>query len=392
MERIKKMKKYNRFFAFFFAGCLVVFLCGQISFLNMVETTKPDKDMDTFNHPEFQKSYKKKHVIKQIFLHPKTKSDLINKLLLEFALKCSLLPKHSPLKIKERTDFFDDDNIYYFKGSFNFSKNKELLEQLLNQLENLDTKDIIDHILPEDRFMAYELATECIPLALHRRKTEEARYFYEKIIQHVPKDAMRRIAVKYRYNTHDENLSAKDINQLDEHKDWEERKGANILNAQLIKNAVQYYNAETIIQDLLGAPYQITPDDMDGAFWLGFKSCAPDHFYVHFNENEICRLFLNPKIRPSLKMVEKILKTHGALWQKKLSLLNRFESYDHGKDLIMNFLGLFFAIYTPEEQNTFDFNRAFKKLGANVLNFPELGKIFDRMHKDYMMAKMSKNR
>lgn len=386
MERIKKMKKYNRFFAFFFAGCLVVFLCGQISFLNMVETTKADKDMDGFNHPEFQKFYKKKHVVKQIFLHPKTKPDFIKKLLIGFALKCSLLPKDSPLKGKEREDVLYNEDFYRYEESFNMRKNRALLEDFLNQLENLDTKDIIDHILTEDRLMAYELATECIPLALHRGKTEEARYFYEKIIQHVPKDAMRRIVVKQRI------LSAKDIKQLDEHKDWEERKDANILNAQLIQYAVQYYNAETIIQTLLGAPYQITPDDMDGAFWLGFESCTPDHFYVHFNENEICRLFLNPKIRPSLKMVAKILKTHGALWQKKLSLLNRFESYDHGKDLIMNFLGLFFAIYTPEEQNTFDFNRAFKSLGANVRDFPELGKIFDRMHKDYMMAKMSKNR
>jgi hypothetical protein len=330
--------------------------------------------MDVFNNPELQKIY---DVFTELFLNLKKnltnaqnppdsfylKNPRVFSLFLGFALKCSLLPKNSSLQDEECEKLLKEG----IKARDFAKKDIDLYQSLLKRLQNLDAKNVIDVIVPNvegigaPRYIAYGLAEDLIPLALHRGKREDARYFYEKVTQHVTKASMRAIDESFYRGPY--------------------FREANMINMRLIKHAVEYENADTIIQDLLGAPYSITQKDMDCAFLERFHNYFPVTFYT----DEIYRLFLNNTMKPSLEAVKEAMVDCEPKWRSVDS------SYaDRGVDLQMDFLRFFIAL--REKQSDFDFNGVFKKLSANVEEFPALGKILDRILNDYLEGKIPTNK
>ena len=313
----------------------------------------------SFYHPAFQKRYLESDILTKITLHPGTKPHLDT--LLSFAFKCSLLPKDIPLKEKERTDVLSQIEEY---DTHAFLENRQWFEDCLNTLENLDTKYICDCIastnssIPSrNSYTAFMLAKKLIPFALHQKKTEEARYFYQQITQRVPEEFMQKMKKIYM-----EEGVIKEIQKL------QGFQSANILNAQLIKNAAKYDNADAIIQTLLDAPYQITQGDMDCGFALSFFSGAfPASFYGDLNE--FFRLFSNPKIKPSLEMIKQTLRVCDFL---QFSHQERDRKRD--RNLSVNFLRFFIGCQSTDaeqEQSKFNLKGDLKKLTDNVGQYPE---------------------
>lgn len=350
------MKKYVPLLAFA--------LTALTPSVHAVDTTKTNK---YFNNPAFQKRYLESDVLTKMALHPYTYSHRDS--LLSFAFKCSLLPKDSPLKGEERPDVLSQIEEYDHPA---FLKNRQWFEDCLNKLDNLETKDIINHIVSADGFqtlidkieVAYELAKDLIPWALHRKKTEEARYFYQQITQRVPEESMRKMEL------------ADTVRNL---KDFQ---AANILKAQFIKNAAQYDNADAIIQTLLGEPYQIKQDDMDCAFWLGFF--CPYSPWVKVSLNDFFRLFSNPNIKPSLEIVKKTLRAG--------SRYGRYGRYGSKEEsLAIDFLRFFIGCQSTDaeqEQSHFNLKGDLKKLRDNVGQYPELGKALENIQADFKNRKI----
>ena len=349
-----------------YIGLFAILLMGASTSLKAVEKTNAQKDMDVFNNPENQKIYQESPVITQLLINPATKNNHYRlNLFLTYALKCSLLPKDSPLK-KEEYEKFLQKEIEPYPHAFK-TEDIELFKDFLNKLQNLDAKDVIDHIVADTgasapKLIAYELAKGFIPLALHREKREDAHYFYEKVTQYVPAEVMRK------------REGGQGIPSF---------QAANMLNMQLIKHAVEYENADTIIQDLLGAPYSITQDDMDCAFGLGFQQYFPRNY---FDKDKIYRLFSNKTIKPSLQVVKQAVKDCESIWKTNCS--GYIEGHVQAVDLQLDFLHYFIALRsTPEERINFDFTTTIENLNANVEKFPALGKIVTLMHNDYLLLK-----
>jgi hypothetical protein len=330
--------------------------------LKAVEKTKQDNDLEKIDTA--------RDVLDDIMKNPSIKYQYeCQYKLLDYALKCSV-SKDSFWKQLERIHFMTGI------GSYDGIEDKTLREYCANRLKNLDAKEIIDYLLPEsnknpsNELMGhdiYQLAKSIIPLVLGKGNKELADYFYEK----TNKNMSQEIENDQKMISREWKLGFLKVNKF---------------KAALIAYATEYRGADTIIQDLMGAPYNINQEEMDGALWI-YANRFP---WSSHGCEYIFNFFSNPNIKPSLEIVKEV-EAHC----KKRHLPNDpFIEIEH---LFMEFLGLFIALRENqdtlrEKQDNFDFNAAFKKLTANMDRYPALGKVLDLIHNDYLTGKITINK
>ncbi len=153
-----------------------------------------------------------------------------------------------------------------------------------------------------------ELFRKFVPQLMRLGKTDLAAYLYKRVRNYVEKDAHKLKLIKILFE----------------------------------KPSFEYPNEKKLIQDLAGAPYNITQDEKDAIFHHKIAQLyTSDAFYLNDNLNIVLYMLSDPTTRPSRKKIQEIANNKSNFATYRNILKERLTNSREDEEFLSQFRGRF---------------------------------------------------